>query len=273
MDLSKRLQALRKQHQLSQKKLAEELGVSRQAVSKWESGQATPDLEKLVILSQIYQVSMDYLVKGEENELQNDFQDQEKSSQETQELSFAEYRRRYAWHYEYRSKTCLFGIPLVHIHLGNGLQKAKGIIAVGNVAKGVISCGLCSVGILSFGLVSVGLFALGMLAAGILAAGGIAAGALFAAGGLAVSAYLAIGGLAVSSNVAIGGAAVGGHLAMGGYAMSHELAVGSQGSGEPFFKITSNGMLLGNKDALIQALEQLRHLPRWLKEMILLSIQ
>jgi transcriptional regulator with XRE-family HTH domain len=49
---------------MSQEELADRIGVSRQAVSKWESEQATPDLEKVVIMSDIFEVTTDYLLKG-----------------------------------------------------------------------------------------------------------------------------------------------------------------------------------------------------------------
>ena len=64
LDLASRLQQLRKQRGLSQEELAGQLGVSRQAVSKWESAQAQPELEKLLALSDFFQVSCDYLLKG-----------------------------------------------------------------------------------------------------------------------------------------------------------------------------------------------------------------
>lgn len=66
LDLAGRLQQLRKQRGLSQEELAGQLGVSRQAVSKWESAQAQPELEKLLALSDFFQVSCDYLLKGKE---------------------------------------------------------------------------------------------------------------------------------------------------------------------------------------------------------------
>ena len=50
-DLSERIQLLRRQQGFSQEELADRLGVSRQAVSKWESGQSTPDLERVVAMS------------------------------------------------------------------------------------------------------------------------------------------------------------------------------------------------------------------------------
>lgn len=67
MNLAQRIQILRKQKGLSQEDLAHELGVSRQAVSKWESEQASPDLDKIILLSQFFNVSTDYLLKGIES--------------------------------------------------------------------------------------------------------------------------------------------------------------------------------------------------------------
>lgn len=62
--LSQRIQQLRKQNGLSQEQLAEQLKVSRQAVSKWESAQAQPDLDKILALSALFDVTTDYLLKG-----------------------------------------------------------------------------------------------------------------------------------------------------------------------------------------------------------------
>lgn len=66
MTLSDRLQALRKSQNLSQEQLAEKLDVSRQAISKWESGQANPDINNILKLSDIYEVSTDYILTGKE---------------------------------------------------------------------------------------------------------------------------------------------------------------------------------------------------------------
>lgn len=60
--LSEQIYQLRRQKGLSQEQLAEQIGVSRQAISKWESGASTPDLEKLQALSRFFRVSLDVLV-------------------------------------------------------------------------------------------------------------------------------------------------------------------------------------------------------------------
>lgn len=64
MNLSDRIQSLRKAAGLSQEELADRIGVSRQAVSKWESEQSAPDLDKIILLSECFGVTTDYLLKG-----------------------------------------------------------------------------------------------------------------------------------------------------------------------------------------------------------------
>ena len=67
--LSEKLYKLRKNSGLSQEQLAEKLNVSRQAISKWESGTAVPESEKLVTISNYFGVSVDYLLKDEEEKV------------------------------------------------------------------------------------------------------------------------------------------------------------------------------------------------------------
>ena len=68
MSFGENLQTIRKKKQLSQEALAEMLGVSRQAVSKWELGDGYPEVDKLLILSQKLDVSLDSLLRGESTE-------------------------------------------------------------------------------------------------------------------------------------------------------------------------------------------------------------
>ena len=65
MNFGENLQQLRKEKGLSQEKLADTLEVSRQAISKWESNTAYPETEKLIALSDLFGVSIDYLIKGD----------------------------------------------------------------------------------------------------------------------------------------------------------------------------------------------------------------
>ena len=64
MKLADRILELRKQKGISQEALADKLGVSRQAISKWESEQSTPELDKIVLMSDFFEVTTDYLLKG-----------------------------------------------------------------------------------------------------------------------------------------------------------------------------------------------------------------
>jgi len=65
MTIDERIQKLRKRKGLSQEQLADVLSVSRQAVSKWESGQSLPEIEKLIAMSVLFETTIDYILKGE----------------------------------------------------------------------------------------------------------------------------------------------------------------------------------------------------------------
>ncbi|MDE6956111.1 MAG: helix-turn-helix domain-containing protein, partial [Oscillospiraceae bacterium] len=67
MDFKERLFELRRQAGLSQEELAHLLGLTRQAVQKWEAGTSRPDMDNLVALANYFHVSLDYLVTGRES--------------------------------------------------------------------------------------------------------------------------------------------------------------------------------------------------------------
>lgn len=67
MKFSEKLQSLGKGKGLSQEKLAELLDVSRQAVSKWESGQTYPEIEKLIVLCDLFEITLDELVRDRDS--------------------------------------------------------------------------------------------------------------------------------------------------------------------------------------------------------------
>lgn len=68
MKLAEKLVYLRKENRLSQLKLAEMMDVSRQAISRWETGATVPATENLKYLSKLYEVSLDYLVNDDADE-------------------------------------------------------------------------------------------------------------------------------------------------------------------------------------------------------------
>ena len=85
MTLAEKIFTLRKRHGLSQDELAGELGVTRQAVYKWESGTASPEIDKLKTLSRLFEVSFDYLLNDEIDEYTND---KEKSESAAKKIAY-----------------------------------------------------------------------------------------------------------------------------------------------------------------------------------------
>ena len=86
MSIAERILTLRKSKGMSQEQLAEAVGVSRQAVSKWESEQASPDPEKIITLSEVFGVTTDYLLKGvepEKEEAKTEEKAEEKKTEDT----------------------------------------------------------------------------------------------------------------------------------------------------------------------------------------------
>ena len=209
MLVNENLIRLRKSKGLSQEELGNELNVARQTISKWELGETTPEMDKLIKLSNIFDISVDELI-GNDYYVKDSIQNK------------GHFKIR--GEYEYISKTKIKGIPLVHINVGFGLKKAKGIIAIGNMAQGFISIGLVALGIISFGGIGIGLITTAAIALGLLCAiGGIAVGGL-AIGGIAIG-LLAIGGLSMGM-YAIGGCAIAKNVALGDYASGY-IAIGN----------------------------------------------
>lgn len=206
MKFPEKLIELRKSRGWSQEQLGEQLGVTRQTISKWELGSTTPELEKLAKISELFGVSTDELIMGEAPS-----ESLRKTKPPMPRLNF-----------EYKSRRTVHGIPLLHINFGIGRHTAKGIFAVGNKAVGVVACGFLSLGVVSVGLLSLGLMALGTLAAGGLAFGAGAAGVI--AFGGAAAGWLAFGGAACGM-YAIGGASAASDIAFGGSAAAR-VAIG-----------------------------------------------
>lgn len=216
MNFNEKLMELRKKQGLSQEALGAKVNVTRQTVSKWELGETSPELNKLIELAHVFGISIDELV-GKETQ-----------AQQRQGAGCPSGGYKYGYEYEYISKRKIGSLPLVHIHVGHGIKKAKGIIAIGDAAVGVLAIGGFSLGIISIGGLGVGMFTLAGLAVGLLAAvGGGAVGAV-AIGGFAVGG-LAIGGAAIGS-YAMGGFALAEHIAKGDYAQAH-IAIGNVAKG------------------------------------------
>ena len=215
MTFSEKLMDLRRKSGLSQEQLADRLGVTRQSVSKWESGTAMPELVKLISLSDIFGVSVDYLVKDYLEEPESAGGGDDLSAQQAVRLEkkvdeLTNYVKGRV--YRFDSKTRIFGLPLVSIRFGFVRNEklsmdnvARGIIAIGNAAIGVVAIGIVGVGLFTFGVVGLGLLSLGIVAAGLGAFGVMALGYL-ALGVSAVGVYA--GGVAIAAKIAAAVSAV-----------------------------------------------------------------
>ena len=211
MPFSEKLSLLRRRHGWSQEQLARMLGITRQSVSKWESGMAMPDLQNLVALSELLEVSLDYLVK--ENGSLDPMPDTDNFSRIEARLDDLG-RRIDTRVFAYTSRARLFRLPLVSIRFSRDRgptrnSTAVGIIAIGNFAVGIVSIGLISAGLLSLGLITFGGLALGGVSIGVVALGGSAVG-IYAAGAAAVGREIAVGASA-AAKTAVGLEARGAH--------------------------------------------------------------
>lgn len=70
MNIGERIYELRRKNSMSQEDLAEKMNVSRQSISKWESSQSVPEVERIIQLSNIFNVSTDWILKGENSKKQ-----------------------------------------------------------------------------------------------------------------------------------------------------------------------------------------------------------
>lgn len=223
MTLGDKLAKLRREYNYTQEQLAELLGVSRQAISKWESNGAYPETEKLIRLGKLYGCSMDYLLLDEVR--QEPTAGQGPTEAVVHKLDFG------AIYLERVSEKKIGNLPLWHVNIGYG-RVAKGVFAVGLTAEGIVAVGLACVGVVSVGVFGVGILAFGAVAAGLIAVGSIAAGIL-AVGGVAVGVF-ALGACAIGQ-FAVGAAAVGNYAALGDAAKA-AIAIGSSDAKGTLFR-------------------------------------
>lgn len=82
--ISNRLIELRKKYGYSQEQLAEKLGLSRQAVSKWERAEASPDTDNLICLAKLYNISLDELLSTDEEDIDTIIKDNKEKNNENE---------------------------------------------------------------------------------------------------------------------------------------------------------------------------------------------
>ena len=273
MTLGEKIYSLRVKNGLSQEAFGEKLGVSRQSVSKWETDQSVPELDKIVMISELFTVTTDYLLKesvaepafgqwkgttaAEGSGQWNGASTAAGGSGQWKKASGAEQASdlwgessdteqdayecrgravvKRGFSYEYKSKRSWRGMPLVHVNIGFG-RSAKGVIAIGLAAKGIVAIGLAGLGVITLAPVGIGL----LLSAGVVAIGGIALGD-FAIGVVAIGAFcvglFSMGALAVGQ-FSFGAIAIGQQVAVGDVARG-DIALGfSEATGTVFQQIT-----------------------------------
>lgn len=220
MTLGEKLARVRKERNITQEQLADYLGVSRQSISKWESDIAYPETDKLVRMSKLFDCSLDYLLKEDITEKEDNAEPSDTQKSTTAPLITAISKM---FDYEYKSKKTVRGVPLVHINIGRG-RTAKGIIAIGFKSIGVVSVGLLSIGLLSLGLLSLGFLGLGLFGVGVFGFGAFALG-LFSGGSISIG-VISFG--AVSIGVMSCGAVSIGQFAVGALAKGNYFAFGDE---------------------------------------------
>ena len=256
MTFQERLNRLRRERGLSQEDLAEVVGVTRQAVQKWESGASRPDMDNLTALAAYFGVTLDYLVMGRAD-----------APRDQGQTIINNYYHPDRWEYEYKSQRTFRGLPLVHIHIkNNSLVRARGIIAIGNVAVGVVSVGCFSAGLVSLGVLSLGLLlSVGCLSAGLLSAGCVAVGVI-AAGCFAIG-WLGLGGIVYAAYGA-GGIVRAAEIAVGGVTQA-PLSIGCAAEGQTVLRLPEGELppeiRAAAREAIAAALDG-RH--PWLRDLL-----
>ncbi|MBE6630993.1 MAG: helix-turn-helix transcriptional regulator [Ruminococcaceae bacterium] len=210
MTLGEKLSKLRKEYNYTQEQLADVLGVSRQAISKWESDIAYPETDKLIKMGKLFECTMDYL-------LNEDIAEKQSTGPFEKESFWNIFKQQF---HERKSTKTVCGMPLYHIGKdAHGFfaigMKARGVFSIGLMSRGIVSLGLLSMGVFSFGVLALGLICAGIFSLGLLAVGSVALG-LFAAGAISIG-VISFGALSVGC-FSTGALAVGKYAAVGDHA-------------------------------------------------------
>lgn len=269
MTLGEKIYSLRVKNGLSQEAFGEKLGVSRQSVSKWETDQSVPELDKIVMISELFTVTTDYLLKesvaepafgqwkgttaaegsGQWNGAstaaggpgqQNGASTAAEGSGQWTKASGAE-QAADLWGessdteqdaYECRGRAVVkrgFSYEYKSKRSWRGMPLVHVNIGFGRSAKGVIAIGLAAKGIVAIGLAGLGVITLAPVGIGLLLSAGV-----FAIGGIALGDF-AIGVVAIGA-FCVGlfsmGALAVGQFSFGAIAIGQQVAVGDVARGD-----------------------------------------
>ena len=269
MTLGEKIYSLRVKNGLSQEAFGEKLGVSRQSVSKWETDQSVPELDKIVMISELFTVTTDYLLKesvaepafgqwkgttaaegsGQWNGTsaaaggpgqQNGASTAAGGSGQWTKASGAE-QASDLWGetsdteqdaYECRGRAVVkrgFSYEYKSKRSWRGMPLVHVNIGFGRSAKGVIAIGLAAKGIVAIGLAGLGVITLAPVGIGLLLSAGIVAIGGIALGDFAIG-VVAIGAFCVGL-FSMGALAVG-QFSFGAIAIGQQVAVGDVARGD-----------------------------------------
>lgn len=205
MTTGDKIAKLRRDNNYTQEQLAGIFGVSRQSISKWESGVAYPEVEKLIRMSEFFNCTLDYLLKDGVTEPSSTYPS---SGGAAENAVCDNFPLSNGWYIRERtSERRLFGLPLWQTGKNAHAVFAVGVRARGLVSVGMLSMGLISLGMLSLGLVSIGLVAIGLLSCGCVSIGAVSVGTV-AIGVVSI-------GTVVCGDFAYGAVAAGRYFAAG----------------------------------------------------------
>ncbi len=269
MTLGEKIYSLRVKNGLSQEAFGEKLGVSRQSVSKWETDQSVPELDKIVMISELFTVTTDYLLKesaaepasgqwkgttaaggpgqwngastaaggsGQWNGVSTaaeGFGQWTKASgaeQASDVWGESSYTEQDA--YECRGRAVVkrgFSYEYKSKRSWRGMPLVHVNIGFGRSAKGVIAIGLAAKGIVAIGLAGLGVITLAPVGIGLLLSAGIVAIGGIALGDFAIG-VVAIGAFCVGL-FSMGALAVG-QFSFGAIAIGQQVAVGDVARGD-----------------------------------------
>ncbi len=269
MTLGEKIYSLRVKNGLSQEAFGEKLGVSRQSVSKWETDQSVPELDKIVMISELFTVTTDYLLKesaaepasgqwkgttaaggpGQWNGAStaaggsgqwNGVSTAAEGSGQWTKASGAE-QASDVWGessdteqdaYECRGRAVVkrgFSYEYKSKRSWRGMPLVHVNIGFGRSAKGVIAIGLAAKGIVAIGLAGLGVITLAPVGIGLLLSAGVVAIGGIALGDFAIG-VVAIGAFCVGL-FSMGALAVG-QFSFGAIAIGQQVAVGDVARGD-----------------------------------------
>lgn len=269
MTLGEKIYSLRVKNGLSQEAFGEKLGVSRQSVSKWETDQSVPELDKIVMISELFTVTTDYLLKesvaepasgqwkgttaaggtgqwngastaaegagqwnGTPRAAEGSGQWKKASGAEQASDVWGESSDTEQDAYECRGRAVVkrgFSYEYKSKRSWRGMPLVHVNIGFGRSAKGVIAIGLAAKGIVAIGLAGLGVITLAPVGIGLLLSAGIVAIGGIALGDFAIG-VVAMGAFCVGI-FSMGALAVG-QFSFGAIAIGQQVAVGDVARGD-----------------------------------------